>query len=32
MRSWKDNFKLDVRKIGPKDMDWMHLAQDRIRL
>jgi hypothetical protein len=24
-----DNIKLDLREIGWRDMDWIHLAQDR---
>jgi hypothetical protein len=25
---WEDNIKTDVRKIGWKGVDWIHLAQD----
>jgi hypothetical protein len=28
-RRWKDNIKLDLRKIGWGGMDWIGLAQDR---
>jgi hypothetical protein len=27
-RRWKDNIRMDLRKIGWEDVDWMHLAQD----
>jgi hypothetical protein len=26
---WEDNIKLDLREIGFRDVDWIHLAQDR---
>jgi hypothetical protein len=26
---WEDNIRMDVREIGWKDMNWVHLAQDR---
>jgi hypothetical protein len=26
---WKDNIRLDLREIGWKSVDWIHLAQDR---
>jgi hypothetical protein len=26
---WKDNIRMDLRKIGWKGVDWMHLAQDK---
>jgi hypothetical protein len=28
-RRWEDNITLDLRKIGWKSVDWMHLAQVR---
>jgi hypothetical protein len=28
-RRWEDNIKIDLRKIGWEDVDWIHLAQDR---
>jgi hypothetical protein len=30
-RRWEDNIKIDLRKIGFGNMDWIHLAQDRDR-
>jgi hypothetical protein len=27
-RRWKDNIKMDLREIGFRDVDWIHLAQD----
>jgi hypothetical protein len=26
---WDDNIRMDLREIGWKGVDWMHLAQDR---
>jgi hypothetical protein len=26
---WKDTMRMDLREIGWKGMDWMHLTQDR---
>jgi hypothetical protein len=26
---WENNIKIDLRKVGSGDMDWIHLAQDR---
>jgi hypothetical protein len=26
---WEDNIRIDLREIGWKGVDWMHLAQDR---
>jgi hypothetical protein len=26
---WEDNIRMDLRKIGPKFVDWIHLGQDR---
>jgi hypothetical protein len=28
MRRWLDNIKMDLKTIGWKGVDWMHLAQD----
>jgi len=25
----EDNIRMDLRETGRKDMDWMHLTQDR---
>jgi hypothetical protein len=25
---WEDNIKKDLREIGFRDVDWIHLAQD----
>jgi hypothetical protein len=30
-RRWEDNIKMDLRKIGFGDVDWIHLAQDKDR-
>jgi ribosome biogenesis protein Nip4 len=30
-RRREDNIKMDLRKIGFVDVDWIHLAQDRDR-
>jgi hypothetical protein len=30
-RRWEDNIKMDLRKIGFGDVDWIDLAQDRDR-
>jgi hypothetical protein len=27
MRRWKDNIRMDPRKIGWEGVDWMHLTQ-----
>jgi hypothetical protein len=29
MRRWVDNFRTDLRETGCKDVDWIHLAQNR---
>jgi hypothetical protein len=29
---WEDNIKIGVREIRCEDVDWMELAQDRLRL
>jgi hypothetical protein len=29
MCRWKDTIRMDLRKIGWEDADWIHLAQDR---
>jgi hypothetical protein len=26
---WEDNIRIDLRKIGWKDVDWIHVTQDR---
>jgi ribosome biogenesis protein Nip4 len=26
---WEDNIRMDLREIGWKSVDWMHLVQDR---
>jgi hypothetical protein len=26
---WEGNIKMDLREIGSRSMDWIHLAQDR---
>jgi hypothetical protein len=31
-RRWEDNIKIDLRKIGFGDVDWIHVAWDRDRL
>jgi hypothetical protein len=28
---WEDNIKMDLREVGCGGMDWIELAQDRIR-
>jgi hypothetical protein len=28
---WEDNIKMDNKEIGHEDVDWIHLAQDRIQ-
>jgi hypothetical protein len=28
-RRWEDNIRMDLREIGWKRVDWIHLAQDR---
>jgi hypothetical protein len=28
---WKDNIKMDLQEMGCAGMDWMELAQDRVR-
>jgi hypothetical protein len=28
---WKDNIKLDLRKLGIDGANWMQLAQDRVQ-
>jgi hypothetical protein len=29
-RRWKNEIKLDLRVTGRKDLEWIHLAQDRV--
>jgi hypothetical protein len=28
-RKWEDNIRTDLREIGWKSVDWIHVAQDR---
>jgi hypothetical protein len=28
-RKWEDNIRMDLKEIGWKGVDWMHLAHDR---
>jgi hypothetical protein len=28
-RCWADNIRMDLREIGWKSVDWMHLPEDR---
>jgi hypothetical protein len=30
-RRWENNIKMDLREIGFRDVDWIHLDQDRER-
>jgi hypothetical protein len=30
-RRWEDNIKLDLRKIGMNEPNWIRLAQDRVQ-
>jgi hypothetical protein len=30
-RRWEDGIKMDLRKIGWEDVEWIHLAQNRDR-
>jgi hypothetical protein len=30
-RRWEDNIKMDLREVGFGDVDWIDLAQDRVR-
>jgi hypothetical protein len=30
-RKWVDNIKMDLGEVGWDDVDWIDLAQDRIR-
>jgi hypothetical protein len=30
-RRWEDNIKADLKEIGWKGVDWIHLPQDRDR-
>jgi hypothetical protein len=30
-RSWEDNIKMDLRKIGIDGENWIQLAQDRVQ-
>ena len=31
MHRWEDNIKMDLREVGCGGMDWIELAQDRVR-
>jgi hypothetical protein len=28
--TWKDNIRMGLGEIGCEDVDWIHLAQDRV--
>jgi hypothetical protein len=28
-RVWRDNIRMDLKEIGWKHVDWMHLGKDR---
>jgi hypothetical protein len=28
-RRWEDDIRMDLRETGSKDVEWLHLAQDR---
>jgi hypothetical protein len=30
-RRWEDNINMDLQEMGCGDMDWIDLAQDRVR-
>jgi hypothetical protein len=30
-RRWEDNIKVDIREVGWGGMNWIELAQDRVR-
>jgi hypothetical protein len=30
-RRWEDGIKMDIRETGWRDVEWIHLAQDRDR-
>jgi hypothetical protein len=30
-RRWEDGIKMDLRETGWRDMEWIHLAEDRDR-
>ena len=30
-RRWKDNIKMDLQEVGCGSMDWIELAQGRVR-
>jgi hypothetical protein len=30
-RRWEDGIRIDLREIGWRDLEWIHLAQDRDR-
>jgi hypothetical protein len=31
MRRWEDNIKMPLKERGCDDVDWIHLAQDRMQ-
>jgi hypothetical protein len=31
VHNWEDNIKLNLKGTGSEDVDWIHLAQDRIQ-
>jgi len=31
MHRWEDNIKMDLQEVGCGGMDWIELAQDRVR-
>jgi len=32
MPRWEGNIRIDLREMGWKDVDWIHVAQDRDQL
>jgi hypothetical protein len=30
-RRWEDNIKLYLKEVGCDDVDWIHLAQDKVQ-
>jgi hypothetical protein len=28
-RRWEDNIRMDLMEVGWKDVDWIHIAEDR---
>ena len=31
-RRWEDNIKMDLQEVGCGGMDWVDLAQDKVRI